>query len=248
MGPAQWLLAGCAYPLQIQHNEVSVPQPYASVVVDVPIGPVRVTGWSGATTEVGSTVRWHGRPPEIRLEVVEDELRVTVDCPSPVVYCATDLDLRVPARAGVRVRSDSGDVEVGGVGGPVRIHTGTGAILVDHLSGPAVLESAAGAIVGTDLDSPEVDAQTGVGSVVLGFGRAPRRVAADVGAGRIELQVPSGAYDLRTRLWGELDVRGVTSDPRAASVLDLATGVGSIHVRGVPAPDDLPLAIPADGT
>ncbi|MBX7265695.1 DUF4097 family beta strand repeat protein [Micromonospora sp. Llam7] len=135
-----------------------------------------------------------------------------------------NVDLSDVGRVDLRV--GSGDVRVAGAAGPVRVETGSGNIEVDNVASPVVLRASSGNVTGTRLGG-EVDAEANSGNVSLELDR-PVSARAHASSGNVELTVPGGGYQVRSKVGsGEAEL-GVPHDPSATLVLDLRTGSGNI--------------------
>ncbi len=103
----------------------------------------------------------------------------------------TDLVLRVPRMAELRISTGDGKILVRGIDGTVRAESGDGDIEVERTSGELQLLTEDGSIVGTDLDA-RVDASTGDGSIELEGSFA-----------RLEAMSSDGSIRIDCREWNE---------------------------------------------
>ncbi|NBE84615.1 DUF4097 family beta strand repeat-containing protein [Micromonospora rubida] len=213
------------------------------VVVRPGAGDVTVRG-TGPTGQVRvkRVLRYHGAQPDTRYEVHGDELVLDSDCGH---RCSVSYDVTVPPGTAVRGEGGSGDIDlsqvsavelrlgsgnihVGGATGPVRAETGSGDVEVDDVPGPATLRAGSGSITGRGLRG-QVDAETGSGDVDLELS-APASARAHADSGNVDLIVPAGRYRVRSSVGsGDADL-GVSDDPTALLLIDVATGSGNVTV------------------
>ncbi len=154
-------------------------------------------------------------------------------------------EVEVPPAARVQTISESGETSVTGVDGPVSVRTQSGSIVVGRLGGKADVVTGSGAVrvdgtaddltvrtsssgitardVGGGL---RVQTQSGAVDVSL-LGRGP--VHLRTGSSGVRVQSLGGAADIETGS-GRIEIGLVTG---AALRLDASTGSGSIEVTGV---------------
>ncbi|MEU1886938.1 DUF4097 family beta strand repeat-containing protein [Micromonospora rifamycinica] len=202
---------------------------------------VRATG-PATGVRVKRVLRYQGEQPDARYEITGDELVLDTEC-GP--RCSVSYDVTAPP--GVRVQGEagsgevelsrtgsvdftlgSGDIRIVDAAGPVRVETGSGNIEVVNVTGPVDLRAASGDVTGTRLGG-EVSAETSSGNITLTLDQ-PASTRAHAGSGDIELTVPAGRYRVKSNAGsGDTEI-GVTNDPGAALLLDLATGSGNVTV------------------
>ncbi|GIJ78467.1 Putative adhesin [Micromonospora phaseoli] len=187
-------------------------------------------------------VRYQGAEPGTTYEIKDTELVLDTSCGqrcsvSFEVTAGEGVSLRGETGSGnvdlsrvstVDLKVGSGDVRVAEATGPVRVETGSGNIEVYDVSSPVVLRASSGDVTGTRLGG-EVDAEAKSGNVTVELDR-PASARVHASSGNVELTVPTGAYQVRSKA-GSGDVElDVAHDPSAALVLDVRTGSGNITV------------------
>jgi hypothetical protein len=128
--------------------------------------------------------------------------------------CGGDLRVGVPAGLPVRAFVAHGDLELGGLSGPVSGEVRAGAITGNELACDAELFANAGAI-----------------DLVWSFRPVAVRAEAHVGAVAIEL--PAGGYALDTRSnLGVVRLTNVFDDPAADGAIQALAGAGEVAITG----------------
>ncbi len=122
-------LCGAATPLLAQAVDRSLPaRPDASIRVHALAGRIRITGWDRDTVAVTGTV-----PPAAGRFFMgggERGVKLGVDGDGPATPGVL-LDIRVPARAIVWVKTATGDIEVSRVTGSLDLYTVSGRVRVE---------------------------------------------------------------------------------------------------------------------
>jgi hypothetical protein len=206
-------------------------------------GDVTVRADGGADeVRVKRMVRYQGGQPDTSYEIKGAELVLDTSC-GP--RCSVSYEVTVGEGVSVRGETGSGDVDLGRVGqvdlkvgsgdvrvaaatDTVRVETGSGNIEVYEVTAPVVMRASSGNVTGSRLGD-SVDAETNSGNVTLELDK-PASVRAHASSGNVDLTVPEGAYQVRSRVGsGQIEL-GVTPDPSATTALDLRTGSGDITV------------------
>ncbi|WP_341717173.1 DUF4097 family beta strand repeat-containing protein [Micromonospora sp. FIMYZ51] len=206
-------------------------------------GDVVIRGDGGTDgVRIKRAVRYQGSQPDVTYQINGSELVLDTSCGRrcSVSYEVTtgagvsvhgetgsgDIDLsRVGA---VEVKVGSGNVRLSGAAGAVRAQTGSGDIEVYDVADPVVLRASSGNITASRL-SGEVNAEANSGNVTVELDR-PASARVHASSGNVELTVPAGAYQVRSRAGSGQVELGVPHDPAAPLVLDLRTGSGNITV------------------
>jgi len=125
--------------------------------------------------------------------------------------------------AGVKVKTGSGDVKLGPIGGPGDVIAGSGDVILDSIDGSLKVKTGSGDVV-IRLGGDRVDAMAGSGDVLIKE-VSRGEVFAKTGSGDVTIGVTAGtaAY---------LDIQTVTGDVRS-----------SLDTTGVPLDGDLQVAI-----
>ncbi|WP_189047893.1 DUF4097 family beta strand repeat-containing protein [Micromonospora sonchi] len=128
----------------------------------------------------------------------------------------------------VEVKVGSGDVRVSDAAGPVRVQSGSGDIEVYDVAQPVVLRASSGNITASRLGG-EVNAEASSGDVSVELDR-PASARVHASSGDVNLTVPAGAYQVRSKAGSGQVELDVAHDPSASHVLDVRTGSGDITV------------------
>jgi hypothetical protein len=198
-------------------------------------GSITVRG--GATESVvGERVLTRGlQSPAITERIDGTTLFLEATCfPLGNTWCDVSYVLDVPSAVEVKAHTAIGSVLVSNVSGGTDVGSATGTVTVEDTSGPLVLASGAGSIRGSGLRSATVEASTGAGSVELRFAASPQRVAAEAGAGSVDIELPrdGATYQIEEVPGSDSNIRvAVTTDPSSDRVLRLESGAGSVSVH-----------------
>ncbi|MGZ8755350.1 MAG: DUF4097 family beta strand repeat-containing protein [Acidimicrobiia bacterium] len=246
---------GWGTPDTIEQADFVVADRVERIVVTVDAGAVEILAWSGDTIEVERELKFDNERPRVDHTLVNGVLEIVADCPGVFFAigssCSVDHLLRVPASVDVHIDTGAGSVHVTGLdgmvlantgsggielvnlSGRVTAETGSGGIVVERMSGTADLSTGSGSIRGTGVASLQMSAETGSGSINLGFGSAPDDLDLVTGSGSITLTVPTGSYrlDLDTNS-GRWSSSGITDDAASPRIIRARTGSGSIRVDG----------------
>jgi len=131
------------------------------------------------------------------------------------------------------VHVSSGDIDIRGATGTVRARTTSGDVMVADSKGPATLEATSGDVRAINIDGT-VTALATSGNINVKL-TAAASVTAQASSGDVDVLVPEGKYQVRTRASsGEKNVAGITNDPSSKNVLDLRTSSGDVTVAAVP--------------
>jgi Putative adhesin len=223
------------------------------IVVDSADGDVDVRATSADDVTVRETRHSWMREPELRMSLRDGVLDIAVECPNLSPGCADDLEITAPrdvrlaqvdvdsgdvsvaglASGRVVARSDSGDVEVRGVGGPVVAAADSGDVLADDVRGALTLSADSGDVTGSRLHGDRVSGRADSGDVSLGLLVAPRLVTASADSGDVEVAVPTGRYRIEAAAdSGEVDIERVLRDDLAGRRIDARADSGDVVVRG----------------
>jgi len=140
---------------------------------------------------------------------------------SAVVFNYT---ITVPPETEIQANSESGDIEVNGVKGPLSVTTGSANVLASNVAGDVHARSGSGTI---SLASIQGQAQATSGSGDITVANVHGDVRIQTGSGAIRIGSPAGAVVASTGS-GSLSVSGAMEDLR------LRSGSGNIAVAGDP--------------
>lgn len=200
------------------------------LVVEVGSGDVRLVGSDpadgGGTIQVTAHRSWTFTRPEVVVTEQGGTVTVQVRCRFFVVgWCTADLDIRVPVETDVKVRTDSGDVEAGGVTGQVDLGTDSGSLAARSVVGDVLLTTDSGGIIAYGVTG-DLHLDTDSGDIAV-LGSAADRVLATTDSGDIGIDLTTDPTDVRAVTdSGNVDVR-VPDTSGVAYLLDLSTGSGT---------------------
>lgn len=224
---ALWLLAWAATGSAVAQERVDQrratgPEPYVRVMVLA--GSVRVTGWDRDTIGVSGTV---SDPRLFYFSAGEGSAKLGVweEGPGVAEPVSASLEVRVPARATVWVKTESADILVSGVAGAVDAYSVTGGIRVEgeprhvyaeSMGGP--LELLASAIT--------VRAKTAGGSIA--FRGTAQEVTLTTVAGNIVVAAPPLERGRFETVVGDIRFQGAV---RKGGSLGFQTHSGQVEVE-----------------
>lgn len=143
-GAATLVMSGSVGNKQIQQT-VSEAGPVTRVVVEDSDGSVRVTGNAAVSGVTGKAdLTWHAFSGTTHPKVVQDYangvLTLTKDCGGG--DCGADIDIQVPPKAAVQVRTSNAGIYAANIAGTVNLHTTNAGIQARQLgSGDTVLNT-----------------------------------------------------------------------------------------------------------
>ena len=211
----------------------TLPGPIQALEIDVETGRVQIRPGLANEAKVDRTRRYLLGAPEAQETVVDGMLRVQAACESRTLGCSVDYVVEVPAAVAVRVRTDSGPVEVVDMGGMVEVETGAGGIRLTGTEGPVRAFTSTGNIDGDDLVAGFLDASTDAGRIRVSLAEPSARVALRTEAGDLDLALPAagGGYRITTETdAGEGDL-ALAYEPGANRAVTATTGAGDIRIR-----------------
>jgi hypothetical protein len=132
--------------------------------------------------------------------------------------------IEVPPNTEVRVTTGSGDVNVGGIAGPVTATTGSGDVQMSEIQGDVHVTAGSGDM---RMDGIKGSAEVTAGSGDVEMKSVGGRVRVKTGSGDITLSAPGNAVTLSNGS-GDIRVTGASSDLR------VRTGSGTVSVSGSP--------------
>ncbi|MFF4580479.1 hypothetical protein [Streptomyces sp. NPDC001389] len=204
--------------------------------LEVDGGEADVTITPGGDRTVGyrADLTWSLRKPDIEESWLGDTLRLAPRCPGTEIGitggigCSVSLQVTVPAGIPVKVSGGSGRVTVSGLDGAVDADMGSGGLVLADLRGPLRARVGSGTLRATGLTAPQADVRADAGSADVAFAAPPDRVTGRVGAGRLEITLPTATrYRVTCRAGaGRCDTEDALRDPAATRTLDLEAGAG----------------------
>lgn len=207
-----------------------------SVVVEVDAADVQIAVSTDGRASVRTRIQWNTRQPAYVAEQVGGTLTVRLRrCGFNIfgAFCTSTVAMTVPAAVDLSLRTDSGNVRVSGVRGPVRLSADSGDFDLARLGGPVSARVDSGRLVGQNLTSSSVEADVDSGDVELQFDTAPAAIRARSDSGHVLIAVPagSGPYGVTTNTdSGETQV-DVSTGPSTDHQIDASTDSGDITIR-----------------
>jgi hypothetical protein len=213
-------------------------------------GDVTVTTAAIPDTRIKRIVRTDGSAdPQASYQLAGTVLTLDTTC-GP--QCMVSYEIQAPTGVAVRGRLGSGNITLSDIA-TADVTVGSGDVLIDRASGAVSMKSGSGDVVANDLvggatlvtGSGDVDAhglsggkavhaQTGSGTVTVELAEAAS-VTARAGSGDIELTVPDGAYQVKTRTGsGDSELLGLVDDPNAKNIIEVQTGSGDATITATP--------------
>ncbi|MEV4177616.1 DUF4097 family beta strand repeat-containing protein [Nonomuraea sp. NPDC049709] len=176
-------------------------------------GDAVITETDGSAVRVVETLRWRGGDkPKPEHKVEGDALFLTYSCPSDWGSCGVDYKIEIPKGLHVDLDSGSGNLTLRSLTGPIDVHVGSGDVDAADLRGKKVI------------------ADAGSGNIELKYASAPESAELKTGSGDITLNVPDGAYDVKTEVGsGDANV-SVKKDGASPNKISLTAGSGDITV------------------
>ncbi|MFJ8164320.1 hypothetical protein ACIRBY_25820 [Streptomyces sp. NPDC096136] len=195
---------------------------------------VTITPRGDRTVGYRAEMTWSFGKPDVEESWLGDTLRLTPRCPgdgigvTSGVGCSVSLQVTVPAGVPVKVSGGSGRVTVSGLDGSVDADMGSGGLVLADLRGPLRARVASGTLRATGLTAPQADVRADTGSADVAFAAPPDRVTGRVGAGRLEITLPTATrYRVTCRAGaGRCEAEDTLRDPAATRTLDLEAGAG----------------------
>ncbi|MCF3183526.1 hypothetical protein IPZ70_26810 [Streptomyces polychromogenes] len=208
----------------------------AVTAVEVVGGEADVTVTPRGDQEVGyrAALTWTFEEPSVEESWLGDTLKLSPRCPGEQAGvaigtgCSVRLAVTVPAGVPVRVSGSSGRVTVSGLAGAVDADMGSGNLVLADLRGPLRARVGSGTLRATGLTAPDADVRADAGHAEVTFAAPPDRVTGHVGAGRLEIGLPTATrYRVSCRAGaGRCETGDALRDPSATRVLDLEAGAG----------------------
>ncbi|MEU3403519.1 DUF4097 family beta strand repeat-containing protein [Streptomyces sp. NPDC006670] len=229
---AALLLSGCALtgtgPVKSFDADATVSEPVTAVeLTGLRSGDVEVTTGSGTGVTVRRVVHYRGgTAPAPGQRVSGGVLKFEDGCGDD---CWIDYRLEVPAAAGVRVESSSGDITVRGVA-RADLTSSSGDVRAERIAGPVKVRTASGRITATRLEGAEADLRASSGDVEAAFVKAPASVSVTTSSGDVGVTAPQGPYRLSVdTASGTRDVRLDTRQD-APSRMTVRTASGDVRL------------------
>ncbi|TMS00104.1 DUF4097 family beta strand repeat-containing protein [Nonomuraea basaltis] len=212
------LLTGCglasiAGPNNQDTTSYQVTDKVTKLQVESHAGDTVVTETDGTAIRVVETLRWRGDDkPKAEHKVEGEALFVTYDCASTLGSCSVDYKIEIPKGLPVDLESGSGNITLRGLTGDIEVRVGSGDVDASELAGKKVV------------------AEAGSGNVELKYTAAPDSAQVKVGSGDAVLNVPDGAYDVKTDVGSGDETVSVKADGSSPRKISLTSGSGDVSV------------------
>ncbi|MFH7598894.1 hypothetical protein WDV06_27935 [Streptomyces racemochromogenes] len=195
---------------------------------------VTITPGGDGAVAYRAEMSWTFRKPDVEESWLGDTLKLVPRCPgdelgiSDDVGCSVGLAVTVPSGIPVRVSGGSGRVTVSGLAGTVDADMGSGGLVLADLRGPVRARVGSGTLRATGLTGLQADVRADSGHAQVSFAAPPDRVTGHVGAGRLEVTLPTATrYRVSCRAGaGRCETEEALRDPAAARTLDLEAEAG----------------------
>lgn len=146
--------------------------------------------------------------------------------------CDVAYTIWVPDGAAVTARSSAGDLRAMGLRGDLSLTTSAGELRVAGVQGRLWLRTDAGDVSAENLTSPQANVYSSAGDVHLSFAAAPSLVDTETEAGDVSIEVPNGAYAVRSTTNQSSHVN-VTEDSGSARSIVARSQSGDVTIDGV---------------
>jgi len=218
------VMAGATLDVSTVRGKVSV-QSHAASQIRIE-GTVTIRPSAGFTTTGDPMVIARRVADRPRIEVAGNVVRMRPPAESDALRVLTvSYDVWVPRDTTVVAKSDSGEVEVDGVAGPVTVETESSAITLSRVEGKADVKTGSGAV--------KVDRASGGLSVVTGSSQITLRAL----SGPLDARTQSGAVRASFAGAGSADVETGSSAIQLDGLsgrLAVRTQSGRVELRGTP--------------
>jgi hypothetical protein len=214
-----FLLAGCF--VTEETTTIKIIDPIIAIDADIDSGLISLQPSLDGTIVIERTLRFSNRPPIASSLVVDGVLQLRGECSFGFGVCDVNYIVRTPPEVSVQINTDSGDIEVRDLVGPLTLRAASGNI------------EASGA-------SQSIDAQTDSGDVTIE--EITGNVTVDVSSGNLNLRniigdsvlsVDSGDVSLSS-IQGDIDVDvssgNVTGDTLSCNNFSASLDSGDLTV------------------
>ncbi|MGW0806796.1 DUF4097 family beta strand repeat-containing protein [Nonomuraea sp. NPDC002799] len=176
-------------------------------------GEAVITEIDGSAIRVVETLRWRGDDkPKPEHKVEGGALFVTYDCPSNWGSCGVDYKIEVPKGMALDLETGSGNLTLRSLTGPIDVHAGSGDVDATGLAGKKLFVN------------------MGSGNIELKYAVAPDDAEVKSGSGDVALNLPDGAYDVKTDVGSGDATVSVKTDASSAHKISLTSGSGDLSV------------------
>lgn len=142
--------------------------------------------------ELSAIGRYTTRKPAVSIATTDGKTVVSGDCMNGERRCSLTLLLAVPAQTELRLDSATGSVRVSGSAGAVDVHSTEGSVGLVNSSGSTRVRTENGSIWLDACRSPQVQASSVNGEVLLTFASPPNAATATSVNGQINVRLPVG--------------------------------------------------------
>ncbi len=184
--------------------------------VDGDAGSIHVVPATGPTIRVRVRIDEGLRRPEVTQALVGGTLTLRSRCRAiSLPWCSASYEVEVPPSVSATLRSETGDIVVQGIDGPLDVRTDVGDVRVDGGR------------------PPEVRATTNTGDVFLRLDGEPRQVILRSDIGDLLVELPDGPRAYAVALSTDIGdvVNTVHVDTASSSTIHATTDTGDVTVR-----------------
>lgn len=223
-------LAGSGSP-STDTTSTTYPQEITALDIRIDAGTLSVSPGPAGSATVQAALTWDGEKPTVTQQWTGTRLSVITGCPGRG-RCEVDVTVTVTAGTSLTSTTDTGDVALTGLTGPVEVRTDTGEIRLSGLGGPVTAGAEVGSVTGEALTSGSVTATTETGDIALGFAADPQTVVARADTGDVTVTVPRSSTGYQVTAETDTGDRrvGVTQDRSATRTIEAHTGTGDVTV------------------
>ncbi|MEJ3658967.1 DUF4097 family beta strand repeat-containing protein [Actinomycetes bacterium KLBMP 9759] len=203
-----------------------------SLSVEALTGDIEIGPSPDGNVHVRTTVEYGLTRPELVEQANADEVLVRSKCDGVIVVeCEIDYDVLVPPGFPVYAVTQSGNVRLAGLTGPLTVRTTAGDVTVADVAGTLDVRAQSGGIRGSHLRSPTVTAHSAAGNIDLDLLTPPHAVEAMAAGGDVDILVPG---DARYRVTADSpqgdQTVAVPTDPGSANAITARTWSGTVRV------------------
>lgn len=189
-----------SYPVLVHDGQVAVNVNEGNVTLRQAFGAARLTG----------TVQYGLIRPGITGNTTASGTSVGINCDGVATDCGMDAVLQVPARTGVTLSSDGGDITASGFTSPMALSAQGGNVYASNLAGNVRLDTGGGDLTGSGLTG-NVQISTAGGNIdASNLGNVSALLNLDTGGGDVTGNGVSGQVRLLTG-GGNIDLNYVAS-------------------------------------
>jgi hypothetical protein len=210
----------------------TVPVQNGQVAVNINAGDVTLRQGSGSTAQLTGTVQYGLVRPGISESTTDSGVSIGMNCSGINTDCGMSATLDVPARTGITLWSNGGDVAASGFSSGMTLWAGGGNVTATNLAGKLQLNTGGGDLTGTGLTGI-LQIDTEGGNVNAGDWAGTGTMRLDTGGGDFTANGLTGNVQLLTE-GGNVDVNGM-----ASGAVNMQSGGGDVTLAFTQVPQNL---------